>query len=91
MKSATSVLMLLALLTACTPATSNNKLNAPDVREYSLETQLAAEREVRGGSCPALITFAIDYCVMRDQSRILLGEPPKCTKKLKTSKIIRPR
>lgn len=91
MKSVTSVLIVLASLTACTPATSNNKLNAPDVREYSSEKQLAAEKEVRGMACPVLTDFAIDYCVMRDQSRVLLGEKPRCTKKLKTLKTTHPR
>lgn len=75
--------MLALLLASCTPATFNGnqqlKLVAPDIIQYSKETQFMAAKEVEGGSCPALTQFAEDYCVMRDQARILKGEAPICT------------
>lgn len=78
MKYATVALMCLLSLTACsTPA--SNKLTAPSVVEYSAAKQKAAAAEIIGGACPVLTEFAQDYCVMRDQSRILSGKKPTCT------------
>lgn len=80
MKYAIAGLMCLMSLSACSSAGSE-KLTAPDVVQYSAAKQDAAAKEILGGACPVLNEFAQDYCVMRDQSRILKGEKPTCTKK----------
>ncbi len=80
MKYAIVGLMCLMSLSACNSAGSN-KLIAPGVVEYTAAKQGAAAAEIMKGACPVLTEFAQDYCVMRDQSRIIKGEKPTCTKK----------
>lgn len=82
--------MLVLLLASCTSATFNDQkqlsLVAPDVIQYTREKQEAAAKEVEAGSCPILTDFGQDYCVMRDQARILRGEKPICTIKWSTER-----
>lgn len=80
MKYAIVALTCLLLLTAC-GSTGFEKMTAPAVVEYSGQKQEAAAKEIESGSCPVLTEFTQDYCVMRDQSRIMQGKKPTCTVK----------
>lgn len=78
MKTAITALAAMLLLTSCNGVSSNvgRPLTAPDVVEYSLETQRSAANEIRSGACPVLgDIFIPDYHVMRNQSRRLLNKP----------------
>lgn len=82
MKFAIAALIPMLLLTACS-STGFNKSVAPSVVEYLSVKQEAAAKEISSGSCPTLTEFMQDYCVMRDQSRVLRGDSPTCTNKAK--------
>lgn len=55
------------LLSGCAQAPSNV---APDVVEYSKETQNLVANEVEGGYCPMSTEMLKDFSVSRDQSRV---------------------
>ena len=76
MKYAITGLALLVLLTGCKTAISEKavKLTVPDVVQYPKEVQIKAAEELRGGLCPTLNEFIVDYGVMRDQARVAAGQ-----------------
>ena len=84
MKSVICGLILALSLTGCALASFEKdarKLTAPDVIVYADAQLEAAADETEGGACPVLTEFAKDYCVMRDQARVLRGEKKRCTLK----------
>jgi hypothetical protein len=67
------------LLTACGTDLSDKsaditKVNLPIVQEYDEEIQDAAAQEMALQHCPVLNKFTVDYGIMRDETRVLLGE-----------------
>lgn len=73
--------MLLLCLPACAAVDSKatRTLTAPDVVAYTRAQQAQAADELERCGCPVLEEMMRDYCVMRDQSRVLQGKKPTCT------------
>ena len=74
MRYGTIALLTLFLSSGCAQVASNFKafqMTAPDVVSYSRDVQNKAAVEIQSGKCPVLSSFAADYSVMRDQSRLI--------------------
>lgn len=50
-----------------------NVVNYPLVKEYGRNELNSAASELESGLCPSLNNMIIDYGVMRDETRVLLG------------------
>lgn len=77
--SVLSVLLSSVLLTGCGTARFDAsaevvKVNLPTVQQYDKETQNKAAEEMESGQCSVLSDLIVDYGVMRDETRVLLGE-----------------
>lgn len=67
-------------LTGCATASSKDSrsLIAPDVIQYSQKQLNTAVKEMRTYPIPQVTEMMKDYCIMRDQSRIMQGKKPVC-------------
>lgn len=76
MRYAITSLLFLALLTGCAKVISEDaiKLTTADIVVYDKVTAKAAAAEIESNQCPMLNMFAVDYGVMRDQTRVAKGE-----------------
>lgn len=71
---------MLLLLAGCTAVPSDVKVCTgilPDVKPYTRAFQEEAAKEMDANKSPALSTMTVDYGVMRDQTRVALGQPTR--------------
>lgn len=92
MKQGICGLILALCLTGCAGARSEEgrALTAPDVVVYSRAQLSQAADELERCKCPQLEDMMKDYCVARDQSRLLQGKKTVCTKKPLTLSVKQP-
>lgn len=82
MKYGVCALMLLALLTGCASANFDKtaqRVTAPTLVFYSPDRLGQAAAELTKCDAPVATGMMIDYGVMRDETRILLGQKPVFT------------